>query len=163
LGAEREEETYLFLTITPSITPYRLEDADFDGATITFRVPGQVSPRRWILRRPTPHSDTVVNGQWMRLKTTHVKEEEGRGMLRSGDAPGFSISVIVFKKSGAMVLKDLLGREVDVVTEKGGCTGTSGIASAGGPCRCERRPALSSRVLPTPSFPDQPLLSSTKP
>jgi len=27
--------------------------------------------------------------------------------------------VIVFKKSGATVLKDLLGREVDVVTEKG--------------------------------------------
>jgi len=34
--------------------------------------------------------------------------------------PGLSISVIVFKKSGATVLKDLLGREVDVVTEKGG-------------------------------------------
>jgi len=33
---------------------------------------------------------------------------------------GLSISVIVFKKSGATVLKDLLGREeVDVVTEKG--------------------------------------------
>ena len=27
--------------------------------------------------------------------------------------------MIVFKKSGATVLKDLLGREVDVVTEKG--------------------------------------------
>ncbi|MDI6867503.1 hypothetical protein [Methanoculleus sp.] len=87
MGAETEEEAYLFLTITPS----RLEDADFNRATITFRVPGQVSPRRWILRRSTPHSDTVVNGQWMRLKTTHFKEEEGRGMLRSGDVRALHI------------------------------------------------------------------------
>jgi len=44
LGAEREEETYLFLTITPSITPYRLEDADFDRATTTSAFPVRYLP-----------------------------------------------------------------------------------------------------------------------
>ncbi len=92
-----EPETYQYL----AITPYRLEDADFDEATISFHVPvGYLSA----MGKETTDVALMryVDGQWVRLKTTLIKEEGGRAYYEAA-TPGFSVFAIVLEKDGATV------------------------------------------------------------
>ena len=92
-----EPETYQYL----AITPYRLEDADFDEATISFHVPvGYLSA----MGKETTDVALMryVDGQWVRLKTTLIKEEGGRAYYEA-ESPGLSVLAIVLEKDGAAV------------------------------------------------------------
>jgi len=137
-----EPETYQYLTITL----YHLEDADFDEAIISFHVPvGYLSAMG--MKTTDVAMMRYVDGQWVRLKTTLIKEEGGRAYYEA-TTPGFSVFAIVLEKDGATVAAPVStpapvatvgeeeekdGEEPDVVEPEVSLTSTPAPASAATP------------------------------
>lgn len=130
------------------ITAYYLADANYDEAIISFHVPvGYLSAMS--MKTTDVALMRHVDGQWVRLKTTLVKEEGGKAYYEAV-TPGFSIFAIVLEKDGAKVATPAstpepatptltpepattLGEEeqrTEVVEPQGSPTSTPALASA---------------------------------